>query len=350
MPSGFLQLDRAVDSIRIGVRHRRDLGDIDALAASIAVRGLPQPITITPDGALVCGLRRLAALQRLGWRTTNVWIRSGLSDGMHHLLAEQDENNLRKSFSPLEAEELYRELKILLAEDAERHAAGTRFGAGSSDSNAESDERGERGVPDSGTPRKLVGDAARQAAKMVTGTASYMRMEQIGRLRRLCEDPDESDAVRKAARAAIERISAGHPVDPLYRAVIALSDAGEELNDGDGEDDPERPSKAELDAMALASLERTVERVNRPRVPKVRATPNATAFRTSQQMWRLTFSDLDGWLDSYDPCDVARWATAPQWASFDRVVDQFQTWAARAQAARDAAREDAALEDIEGRP
>ncbi|WP_229116369.1 ParB N-terminal domain-containing protein [Parenemella sanctibonifatiensis] len=122
-----IELERAVSSIRIGNRHRTDLGDIDALAASIARDGLLQPPTITPDGVLVCGRRRLAAIQQLGWRTVNVWVRQGISDRLGHLLAEQDDNLLHKDLNPLEAASLYRELKTLLAEDAARRQEASRF-------------------------------------------------------------------------------------------------------------------------------------------------------------------------------------------------------------------------------
>ena len=53
--AGGVQLDRVVDSIIVGTRHRADLGDIDALAASIEREGLLQPLTVTIDGVLVCG-------------------------------------------------------------------------------------------------------------------------------------------------------------------------------------------------------------------------------------------------------------------------------------------------------
>ena len=39
-PRTGIQLDRAVDSLIVGKRHRTDLGDIDALAASIDRDGL----------------------------------------------------------------------------------------------------------------------------------------------------------------------------------------------------------------------------------------------------------------------------------------------------------------------
>ncbi len=45
-----IELDRAVDSLHVGRRHRADLGDIDALAASIERDGLLQPLTVSPTG------------------------------------------------------------------------------------------------------------------------------------------------------------------------------------------------------------------------------------------------------------------------------------------------------------
>mgnify|MGYP003467394799 FL=1 len=62
---GHIELDRAVDSIQVGRRHRTELGDLGSLSASIERDGLLQPITVTPDGILVCGARRLAAIKQL---------------------------------------------------------------------------------------------------------------------------------------------------------------------------------------------------------------------------------------------------------------------------------------------
>ena len=87
---GHIELERTVSSIQIGARHRHDLGDLDTLAASIQRYGLLQPITITPDGVLVCGARRLAAIRQLGWGTVRVWVRSGISDPLDLLKSEQE--------------------------------------------------------------------------------------------------------------------------------------------------------------------------------------------------------------------------------------------------------------------
>jgi ParB-like chromosome segregation protein Spo0J len=63
-----------ISGIRIGRRHRRDLGDIAALASNIAEVGLLHPLVVTPDGTLIAGERRLRAVQRLGWTEVPVTI------------------------------------------------------------------------------------------------------------------------------------------------------------------------------------------------------------------------------------------------------------------------------------
>lgn len=62
----------ALDAIRIGRRHRRNLGDIDTLVASIRDLGLLHPPAVTLDGRLIAGRRRLEAVRRLGWREVPV--------------------------------------------------------------------------------------------------------------------------------------------------------------------------------------------------------------------------------------------------------------------------------------
>jgi hypothetical protein len=46
-----------IEHIVVGNRHRRELGDIGRLAASIAAIGLLHPIVVTPDGTLIAGQR-----------------------------------------------------------------------------------------------------------------------------------------------------------------------------------------------------------------------------------------------------------------------------------------------------
>ena len=50
-----------ITDIKIGKRHRRDMGDLKGLADSIATVGLLQPIGVTETNELVFGERRLRA-------------------------------------------------------------------------------------------------------------------------------------------------------------------------------------------------------------------------------------------------------------------------------------------------
>ena len=87
--------DVAVESIQVGQRFRKDLGDVEALAKSIDVLGLLQPIGVTTAGTLVFGERRLAAAKRLGLAQIpcHVLDISNILDG------ERAENECRKDMT-----------------------------------------------------------------------------------------------------------------------------------------------------------------------------------------------------------------------------------------------------------
>ncbi len=87
-----------IAKIRVGKRHRRDLGDVARLAASIADLGLLHPVVITPDGALIAGERRLKACKALRW--TDVPVNVVDIDAIAR--GELAENVCRKDFTPSE--------------------------------------------------------------------------------------------------------------------------------------------------------------------------------------------------------------------------------------------------------
>jgi ParB family chromosome partitioning protein len=62
----------AINKIKVRDRFRKNLGDIDSLAASIDEVGLLHPIVVRPDGGLIAGERRLAACKKLGWKSVPV--------------------------------------------------------------------------------------------------------------------------------------------------------------------------------------------------------------------------------------------------------------------------------------
>lgn len=106
-------MDKLIKSIKVGSRFRKDLGDVDSLAASIRERGLLHPVVVTSDGRLVAGERRLAAVKSLGWKEVPVRVVKGLDEAVAFLKAERDENTCREDFAPTEAVALGRELERL---------------------------------------------------------------------------------------------------------------------------------------------------------------------------------------------------------------------------------------------
>ena len=85
-----------ISEIKISHRHRRDLGDLAALAASIEDDRLLQPIGVTPSLELIWGLRRILACRDiLGWETIPCRIVpiSSIAEG------EYTENLVRKDYT-----------------------------------------------------------------------------------------------------------------------------------------------------------------------------------------------------------------------------------------------------------
>lgn len=129
-----------ISRVAFGDRHRRDMGDLVALADSIQRQGLLQPIGVTPDNVLVFGERRLLACRDvLGWteidgRIVNV---TSLVEGEH------DENEMRKAFS---ASERVAIAKAVEAELKSRHG---------SNQHARRGEEVDHGPPPAGKTRDL---------------------------------------------------------------------------------------------------------------------------------------------------------------------------------------------------
>jgi hypothetical protein len=109
-------MELCISAIHIGERHRRDLGDLTALAESIKALGLLHPIVVSSDNVLVCGQRRLTACRDiLGWETVPV----RAVDIEDIILGERDENELRKDFTLEE--------RVAIGEEVERRL-GSRQG------------------------------------------------------------------------------------------------------------------------------------------------------------------------------------------------------------------------------
>lgn len=115
-----------ISSIKAGKRHRKDLGDVKALAASIEEIGLLHAVVVTPDRRLVAGLRRLKACKRLGWKTIPVRV----VDLDRVIEGEFAENACRKDFTLSEIAAIAKQLRPIVEKRArERQVSGLNRGA-----------------------------------------------------------------------------------------------------------------------------------------------------------------------------------------------------------------------------
>ncbi|AMS06855.1 MULTISPECIES: ParB N-terminal domain-containing protein [Propionibacteriaceae] len=310
---GHIELERTVSSIQIGARHRHDLGDLDTLAASIDRYGLLQPITITPDGVLVCGARRLGAIRQLGWDTVRVWVRSGISDPLAHLLAEQDDNVLHKPLTQLEQATLYREITDLLREDAERRQEATRFSS--------EHQPGDDGPAKFAGPSESSGERRKQAADMIPGGASYATLDKVTWLQDTANDPGQPEQVRRQAELELEQIEQGAAVHPAWQRVRDLTTTAATSRSQDA---------ARLAEEALAKLhaeQRTAGKrrsaSSRPKAPVVEDR-EAWPPRTFVHTWQ---SFTPGWWDHFDVAVLVDKLTRTEIDEFFTFVDQATAFA-----------------------
>lgn len=346
-PAGHIELERTVDSILVGNRHRKDLGDLAPLVESIRRHGLLQPITITLNGHLICGARRLAAIKLLGWNTVNVWVRSGVSDRLGQLLAEQDDNLLHKPLTQLEVAALYRELKALLAEDAARRQEATRFHA--------ADEAGENGGGKLPPPQFEHGKSRSQAAIMVTGRDAHKTLERIGRLEDLAADESQPETVRARALEEVERLRTGGSVYPSHlrmNAELSLAELDQLAADPAQPEGLREEARAEADAVRAAehtAKAAELERLAQAALARVKAAkttgrkakrPTLTAVEPGApvpfplSVFTATWDDMASWWAHYDPAEVGPALTEEQWARFEQTVTGTLAFAAAARAAR----------------
>jgi N6-adenosine-specific RNA methylase IME4 len=110
-----------ISSIHVGARHRKELGNIATLVASIQEVGLLHPIVVTPDNMLIAGQRRLEAFKQLGRDD----IPATVVDLAEVVRGEFAENAIRKDFLPSEIDSI----RVVL-EPLEKAAAEKRMKAG----------------------------------------------------------------------------------------------------------------------------------------------------------------------------------------------------------------------------
>ncbi|MGX1695317.1 ParB N-terminal domain-containing protein [Microbacterium keratanolyticum] len=326
---GLVELERALDTITVGARLRRDLGDLDELCASIRELGLLQPVTITPDGTLICGARRVEACRLLGMKTIKVWVRSGLSTPLQQMLAEQHENTIRKPYTPTEAAHIYRELKALLHEEAERNMRATRFGASAV-------EHG--GVPTVGSP---IGDASKKAALAVTGKRSDLTLQRVLEVERIAHDPATPAGLRDVAQQQLAVMDDRRTVAAPF-ARVKTAEAGMALEEVLANDDLtvtlrehtermlRRLEQAESSEEMMAAAREAMQQARAARARPARPKPKTPAVRKppenprqySARAFLMTISETDYWWIHYDAAQIGTALTEPQWEQFDDWIAQ----------------------------
>jgi len=191
-----------LDAIKIGKRHRQDMGDIDGLAASITELGLLHPIVVTPDGKLIAGERRILAFQKLGRKT----IPHTTVDLVKIVRGEYAENFFRKAFSPSEIVAITEAIEPL-----ERAKAKERMIAGKGEGGS-----GGRGKtkPPGKFPEGLNGQALDHVAKAVGKDR-----KTITKAREVVEAAKTSPGLFAKIKADMDRTG---KVDSAYKAVQSV--------------------------------------------------------------------------------------------------------------------------------
>jgi ParB family chromosome partitioning protein len=247
-------------------------------------------------------------VKRLGWRTLKVWVRSGISDELNRLLAQQDENEQRKPLNQLEQAALFRELSKLIDEDAARRQKESQFGEGGKPKQGSGPGSGPGPLPGHG-------DTRHQAAVAVTGKASYHHLERISAIERIAADRNLPDTVRKIAEAELAAIAEGGDVRPAYERVMAAKDL---IAVDDTPTPPGPMTPEELETLTNEAIELVNQRHSRCGTNGKKKEPGSS--RRSLRAFLLTWGDLDGWSRYYNPSEIAAQLKQSDWEMFERVL------------------------------
>lgn len=200
-----------ISRITIEDRHRRNLGDIKDLAASIKAVGLINPVTITPEGRLIAGHRRIEAHRYLGRDAIQCRVVDTLTSARDLLVAERDENTCRMEMKPSELVALGRALEELERPKAEerRAAAGAQnlpnASAGHQNSTSE--------VEGKGYTRNIVGQALGMSG------STYGRAKAVVEAAESDPRPD----VREIAKAAVREMDDTGKVTAAFNKVAEVT-------------------------------------------------------------------------------------------------------------------------------
>ena len=203
-----------IESIRVEGRFRKDLGDLDELAKSIAKVGLLHAVVVTKDNRLVAGERRIEAARRLGWQVIDARVVDNLTDAVALLEAERDENECRKQKTVSELVALAAALEELEAERIalRKHEDAVRAGRirqGTEPPRGSEEPRAER---------------ARDIAGRAVGLppTSYFKAKTVVEAAKDESLPEEDKAIAEQALAEMDETGS---IAPAYEKVKGIRDA-----------------------------------------------------------------------------------------------------------------------------
>jgi hypothetical protein len=202
-----------ISNIRLAERIRKDVRNIDALAADIRENGLICPIAVMPRGGeyqLLAGLRRLRAMELNGEAEIEANIIPA-ADAEAALKIEHSENEQREPFTYSEKMDYAR-----LIEEIEKAKAAERKAAGKSDHDIDHETLGSHGRGPQ--TRDIVGEKIGMCgtqydrAKYVAANATPEMIEQIDRKERSVRKTyDELRAKEKSAAPPVPVVSTPAP-------------------------------------------------------------------------------------------------------------------------------------------
>lgn len=196
----------SVDEIKVGDRHRKDLGDIESLRQSIDQLGLLHPIVVDQERNLIAGRRRLEACKQLGHNKIRCSVAFNLNDAVMHLSAERDENTCRKDFTPSEAVAIGKALEKLEKPKAEERMVS---GKGEGGSGGRGNKKPSGNFPEGNVKGKEVRDIIGEAVGMSGRT--YQKAKAV--IERAEADPEGFAEV-------VEEMDRSGKVSPAYAKVM----------------------------------------------------------------------------------------------------------------------------------
>lgn len=269
-----------IDSIQVGERHRRDLGDINELTESISAVGLLHPIVVTPDRKLIAGQRRIEACRRLGWSEIPVRVIHDAITARALLIAERDENTCRLDMKPSEKVALGRAL-----EELERGCAAARKRATQAKPGQQVGQGSENFTAPiaRGETREIVGGAVGMSGP------TYQRAKAVVEA---SEDESLPSQIRNEAIEARKEMDQTGKVTPAYNRVAQPTGRKAHKHEGNGNGRFE-PVTARQRQMANGQRERLIRAVSGIHG----VCRGLRELKLSMAVSVCTAEELDGWAE-----------------------------------------------------